>query len=177
MKLLKIAGLTAALLASTSAFAAQKDITVVADVDPNIEMLQADGSALPQVVRMNYIPGAAASATPTTPLGGLQPVTIMTKIFTNDVKKAVLLRLVNSPVLAPTTNTAAKSVPLSVSYNLKDLTTTDTTLAAKDIFPANVAAGAASSQAMPLTIRQTTPGALDASSYSGVVSLVVTQGT
>lgn len=178
MKLLKIAGMTAALLASTSAFAIQKDITVVADVDPTLELLQSDGSALPQLVRMNYIPGAAAAnPAPTTPLGGLQPVEIMTKILTNDVTKDVQIKLVNDPVLSPILNPTGSTVDLAVSYNNVDLSTTYSKLTAAAIFPAGTASGAAASQAMPLKIRQKTPGSLATGSYSGVVSILLTRGT
>ena len=64
MKRLALASLiVAGMFASFNAFAVQKDITVVADVDENIEMLQADGSALPQSLRMNHLPGYGLQAT------------------------------------------------------------------------------------------------------------------
>lgn len=176
MKLLKIAAATAALLASTSAFAVQKDITVVADVDTTLELLQADGSALPQTVRMNYIPGAAADAQAPAQKGGLQQVEIMTKILTNDVTKPVQVKLANAVVLAPMTNPSGPTVPLTVMYNQVDLKT-PLKLDAATIFPASVTTGAGASQSMPLTIKQTTPGSLPSGNYQGVVSLLVTQTT
>lgn len=164
MKSLKIAGLMTALALSASAYAVQKDITVVADIDPTLELLQPDGSALPQTVRLNYIPGV-----------GLQSQSIQTKIFTNLVTKDVNMRLVNAPVLAPMTNPAAAAIPLAVQYNKVALTTTAVTLKAADIYAAG-GVGAGSSMAMPLTIGPATVAAsVAAGSYQGVVSIVLTQ--
>jgi len=174
MKSLKIAGLMAALALSTSAYAVQKDITVVADIDPTLELLQPDGSALPQTVRLNYIPGV-----------GLQSQSIQTKIFTNDVHKAVTMRLVNNPVMAPMSNPSATGIALAVKYNNQALNTasalTTITLQPADMFPTIPSGSTAtpgSSMSMPLTIGpMTVSPTVAAGSYQGVVSLVLTQST
>lgn len=179
MKSLKVAALTLALLASGSAFAAQKDITVVADVDPTLDLLQPDGSALPQTVRMNYVPGV-----------GLQPVSIMTKIFTNDITKSVKIRLIGDSankttsgvVLTPMVSTGTP-VDITVKYNGKLLTPNDLVFAVTDLnYVANTdptdptkTLGVGSSQAMPLEISQTKRAPLGRGSYQGVVSVVLTQ--
>ncbi|MDQ2185777.1 CS1 type fimbrial major subunit [Alcaligenaceae bacterium A4P071] len=162
MMLRKLAVVATASIVSFSAFAVQKDITVVADIDPTLELLQADGSALPATLRMNYVPGL-----------GLSPQSLQTKIFSNAVTKGVKMRLVNAPVLVSTTTTAA-DIPLKVSYNTQALSaTSDVTLDAADLFPA--AAAGNGSVAMPLQIAQATAGIAAAGSYQGVVSIVLTQ--
>lgn len=173
MKSLKVAALTLALMASASAFAAQKDITVIAEVDPTLDLLQSDGSALPQTVRMNYVPGV-----------GLQPVSIQTKIFTNDIAKPVTMRVAIDPVLAPMTTSGA-GVPLAVKYGGKPLTMSGVTFTTAELnFISNgptgtppVASPVGSSQNLPLQIEQKTQGELARGSYQGVVSVVLTQGT
>jgi len=175
MKSLKVAALTLALMASASAFAAQKDITVIAEVDPTLDLLQSDGSALPQTVHMNYVPGV-----------GLQPVSIQTKIFTNDIAKNVSMRVAIDPVLAPmTTSTPSTGVPLAVKYGGKTLSTTPVTFTTAELnFVSNgstgtppVASPVGSSQGMPLQIEQKTRGELPRGNYQGVVSVVLTQAT
>lgn len=166
MKSLKVAALTIALLASGSAFAAQKDITVTAEVDNALDMLQPDGSNLPSAVRMSYIPGV-----------GLQAVNIQTKIFTNDITKKVTIKLANDPKLA-LMNSVGPAVDLAVSYNNIPLT-----MNGVDFEPAalNFSASASpatsvgASQTMPLTISQKTAGSVGKGSYQGVVSFLLTQ--
>lgn len=169
MKPLKLAGLAAALALSFSAYAVQKDITVVTDIDPTLELLQADGSALPQVVRLNFVPGL-----------GLQAHSIQTKIFSNATNKDINMRLVNAPVLAPVTDPSATSIPLAVQYNQIDLTTTNKVFKAADIFTAT-AATPGSSIAMPLSIGAgagaPAAGAMKPGSYQGTVSILLTQVT
>jgi hypothetical protein len=161
MTKLKFIPVAVAALFSLSAHAVQKDITVVADIDPTLEMTQPDGSALPSTVRMNYFPGQ-----------GLQPQSIMTKIFSNDIAKDMELRLVVAPTLAPMTNPAAAAIPLAVKYHGRALSTTPVTLAAADVFLGDAAAGSIS---MPLEITQQTVGTVAAAaSYQGVVSVVLT---
>ncbi|ENR9725065.1 fimbrial protein [Klebsiella aerogenes] len=160
----------AALMAfvSLSSLAVQKDITITADIDPTIELLQSDGTPLPSALKMTYLPGV-----------GLLKQTLSTKIFTNDPAKNVEMRLLTSPVLASTTKPTAKSIPLSVSYNGKVLTTAvtaDSTLKAAELFPN----GRLDNGSVPfdLVIAQATPAVVtESGSYQGVVSLVLNTAT
>ena len=158
MKRLALASLiVAGMFASFNAFAVQKDITVVADVDENIEMLQADGSALPQTLRMNHLPGY-----------GLQAATVQTKIFTNNVTKSMKIKLVAEPALANMLNPSSPAVPLSVSYGGRALTATE-------LFSGQAATGPGYSINQLLEITQTSAGTPEAGSYQGLVSLLLTQ--
>lgn len=147
---------------SMSAHAVQKDITVTANVDTTLEILSADGSALPTTMQMQYLPGQ-----------GLQAAEVMTKIFTNDVKKDLQIRLSMAPTLRNITNPGADEVPLAVKLGSTDVTTQAETLKAADIFTGDIKSG---SNAMPLSIAQKDAGVLAASgSYRGVVSVILTQ--
>lgn len=160
----KAALLALCAFAPLSAMAVDKDITIVADVDPTLEILQADGSALPSTLRMNYIPGR-----------GLQNASILTRILTNDVSKDLTMRLVTAPVLANMLNPATPGVPLSATYGGQALSaTTPVTLTATSLFP-GATTGEGSSVTQQLEVRQTTAGVLAAGSYQGVVSIVLTQ--
>ena len=155
---------TAALIAfaSFSAHAVQKDITITASVDPTLEMLRADGSALPSTLEMAYVPGS-----------GLQPVSIDTVIHSNLVTKDVEVRLVAAPTLINMIDAGSAPVPLTVSFGGQAITTTATVIDATDLFPGGSSGASVTKQ---LQISQTTAGILaDAGSYQGVVSILVTQ--
>ncbi len=152
-----------------SALAVQKDITVTANIDSALDMTRVDGSALPNSVEMQYIPGT-----------GLSPVSIMSKIWSNaPTGGAVQMRLVSSAQLVNTTGANADgtaiTVPLSVSWGTLALTTTNQALAVTDIFPNGTDALTTGSVARELTISQTTKGALTTGSYQGVVSIYLSQ--
>ncbi|VWC47143.1 cable pilus major pilin CblA [Burkholderia lata] len=160
--MLKIVPIAAAALFSMSAFAVQKDITVTANVDPTLEILTADGSALPSSVAMSYMPGK-----------GLQTKEVMTKIFSNDKTKDLQVRLATDAVMTNVTSPGATSIPLSVKLGNDVITTEATTVKAATIFLGDLSQG---SSALPLSISQKTPGEVaEAGNYLGVVSLVVTQ--
>ncbi|MBO1749153.1 cable pilus major pilin CblA [Stenotrophomonas sp. SI-NJAU-1] len=147
---------------SMSAHAVQKDITVTANVDTSLEILSADGSPLPTTMQMQYLPGQ-----------GLQTAQVMTKIFTNDVKKDLQVRLSADPALRNTTNPGAPDVPLAVKFGNANLTTKAETLSAAEIFSGDIKNG---SNALPLSVAQKQAGALtEAGSYQGVVSVILTQ--
>lgn len=157
----KLAVVTLASLFSLSAFAVQKDITVTADIDPTVELLQADGTALPQSLKMTYLPGV-----------GLLDQKISTKIYTNDANKAVQVRLLAEPNLLAVTNPSAPAIPLGVKFNGTSLTTTATQITAAALFPAGLID--TGSVPMDLVISQKKQEAVKQSgSYQGVVSLVL----
>jgi hypothetical protein len=163
MKLLKFAPLALAALVSMPALAVEKSILVYADVDPTLELLQSDGSALPPSMEMSYLPGA-----------GLQPSRLGTRVFSNDTDKDVTIRLITSPVLANMTNPASTAVPLSVTFGGRTLSTTGVALSAADLFPGGDPTSGSIEQM--LEIKQTTVGAIaNAGRYEGIVSLVLTQ--
>ncbi|AOI59582.1 Cro/Cl family transcriptional regulator [Burkholderia diffusa] len=147
---------------SLSAMAVQKDITVVADVDPTLELLQPDGSALPSTLRLSYVPGS-----------GLQKQSVQTKIFSNDASRDLQVRLAVEPQLVSVTNTSAEPIPLSVAYGGKELNVTPITIKASDVF---TDASATSTTNMPLEIKPSKASVITtAGSYQGVVSIVLTQ--
>ncbi|MCA8352493.1 cable pilus major pilin CblA [Burkholderia cepacia] len=160
--MLKYVPIAAAALMSMSAHAVQKDITVTANVDTTLEMLSADGSALPTTMQMQYLPGS-----------GLQAAEVNTKIFTNDKAKDLQIRLAAEPALKNQTSPGAKEIPLAVKLGTTALSTTATTLKASEIFTGELAQG---SNVLPLSIEQKTVGAITAAgSYQGLVSVIVTQ--
>jgi len=147
---------------SMSAHAVQKDITVTANVDTTLEMLSADGSALPTTMNMQYLPGS-----------GLQAAVVNTKIFTNDKAKDLQIRLASLPALKNQTSPGAPEIPLAVSLGDTALSTTASTLKVAEIFPGELAQG---SNVLPLSIAQKTVEAVTASgSYQGLVSVILTQ--
>lgn len=161
MKLLSLVPALALALVSFSAAATQKDITVVASVDPAVELLQADGTALPTTMTMAYLPG-----------NGLQPTEVNTRIFTNAVSN-MSIRLAATPSLINNTNAAAPAVPLAVTYGGTAVTTTATVLTSANLFPGGDITNG--SVAQSLRISQATPGAIAlAGTYQGVVGVVVT---
>ncbi|KWA15162.1 Cro/Cl family transcriptional regulator [Burkholderia territorii] len=160
--MLKFVPIAAAALMSMSAHAVQKDITVTANVDTTLEMLSADGSALPTTMQMQYLPGS-----------GLQPAVVNTKIFTNDKAKDLQIRLAAAPSMKNQTNPGADEIPLSVKLGETELTTTAATLKTAELFPGELAQG---SNVLPLSIGQKTVEPVTASgNYQGLVSVIVTQ--
>lgn len=152
----------AALIAAFSAGAVQRDITVTADIDSTIDVTQADGTALPSTVAMQYLPGK-----------GLNAYRQSIKFWSNVADRDLNISLATSPSL--TDLNGANAIPLSVTVNGTALTTTPSTLTFASLFPAGITNG---SSAVPLMISQTNPGSTIASGrYSGIVSLVVTQAT
>jgi hypothetical protein len=152
--------------AAGSSFAVQKDITVTANVDASLDMTQADGSALPKAVEMQYIPGS-----------GLSPYSVQSKIWSNDVSSTsgdIHMKLVSTAQLVNTTGAEGTAVPLTVSWGDDALATDkDVDLAVSDIFPSGDST--TGSVARALTIAQTTKGALDSGNYQGVVSIYLYQ--
>ncbi|HDR9506982.1 Cro/Cl family transcriptional regulator [Burkholderia cepacia] len=160
--MLKYIPIAAVALMSMSAHAAQKDITVTANIDTTLEMLSADGSALPTTMTMQYMPGS-----------GLQSAAVSAKIFTNDKAKDLQIRLAAVPSLKNQTNPGAAAIPLAVKLGGTELSTTAATLKASEIFTGELAQG---SNALELSISQKTAESVTASgNYQGVVSVIVTQ--
>ncbi|MEU8560546.1 CS1 type fimbrial major subunit [Streptomyces cyaneofuscatus] len=138
-------------------------VTILVDVDPTLTLLQADGSALPDAVKLDHASGR-----------GLIPWSEQTRIYSNDIDQDVEVRLINEPVL---TGDAAGtlSVPLAVTLNGRELS-----LAAMDFLAADLFDGAlpGASVSMPLQIAQKTPGAIDAADrFQGVISIAMRQKT
>ncbi|PTS80402.1 fimbrial protein [Stenotrophomonas sp. HMWF022] len=151
---------------SLSAHATQADIKVWATVDPTLALLKADGTALDDMVEMSHRPGAAGT-------GGLTPWSQSVRIFTNDDQKDVQIRLGQEAKLSATLGGGA-DVPLTVSLGGNDITTTEKTLTAAQLFDGTDITGA--SIALPLTIKQTTQAAITtAGLYEGIVSIVLMQ--
>lgn len=158
----KIALGAAALIAAFSTSAVQRDITVTADIDSTVDVTQADGSALPSSVAMQYLPGK-----------GLNAYRQNIKFWSNVADRNLNVSLASSPSL--TDANGANAIPLSVTVNGTALTTTASTLTFASLFPAGITNG---SSAVPLMISQTDPSSTVVSGrYSGIVSLVVTQAT
>lgn len=155
--------------ASMSAHAIEAHIKVWADVDPTLSLLKADGSALDDMVEMSYRAGAATGSS-----AGLTPWTQMVRIFSNDTAKDVRVRVGSAAALSPEiAGPGAIPVPLTVSLKGVDLA-----VLAKDFTKDELYAGGlpGASIEMPLTIRQTTQGAIAAAGkYVGIVSVIVEQ--
>ncbi|MDN7923152.1 CS1 type fimbrial major subunit [Burkholderia gladioli] len=157
---LKVIPVAAAAVLSMSAFAVEKEITVTAQVDPIVELLSPAGDALPSDLPMQHVPGK-----------GLSHETFVARIFTNDNKKDIQIRLQTEPKLTHTIDTTAAPIDLTVSVDGNALSTTATTLQAANLFTG------ADTASKPLTfsIAQKTPGAVATPGlYRGPVRLVVT---
>ncbi|MTD28098.1 CS1 type fimbrial major subunit [Erwinia sorbitola] len=158
-KLIAVAGM---LVTAFGTSAVQRDITVTADIDPTVDITLADGSSLPSSIAMQYLPGK-----------GLAAHKENIKFWSNTEDRALNVSLANAPSL--TDANGSNAIPLSVSVNGKKLSTTATSLAYATTFPSGIANG---SSTMPLVIAQATPGNVSsAGTYTGIVSLIVTQAT
>ncbi|VEB99022.1 Colonization factor antigen I subunit B [Cedecea lapagei] len=153
--------IAAAMATSVNVLAVQKDITVNASVDPELDITQADNTPLPASIDMQYLPGR-----------GLESYRVNTKIWSNSAASNVKARLVSAAKLS--NSEGAESVPLTVRLGDKTLTTADVEFTGTELFPGNIENGSA---VLPMTISQTTKGALKTGQYSGVVSLMLTQAT
>lgn len=153
---------SAIMIAAFAASAIQQDITVNADIDPTVSLTLANGQQLPESINMAYMAGK-----------GLAPYKNNVKIWSNAVDKNLNVSLVSEPKL--TDETDSNPIPLTVSLNGLELTTTTQVLNYNSIFPNGIANG---STALPFSVNQKTPGKIDvAGHYSGVVSLLVAQAT
>ncbi|OAT75860.1 hypothetical protein A9B99_13700 [Mangrovibacter phragmitis] len=159
MKKLLVTSLACTLAVAFSASALQKDITVTAAVDANLEMTLADGSALPTTVAMQHMPGL-----------GLSPHTLQTRLFSNAPESNVIVRLVASPELTAAESNA--SVPLSVTLGNKTLSTSDTVFNTTDLYPGGDSS--TGSMPLPLVISQASSGSLTSGHYNGLVSMYMT---
>ena len=169
MKTSFIATAVAALVSvySFSASAVQKDITVTAQIDSTLEIMQADGSSLPSTMKLDFLPGA-----------GLIHKSISTRVYSNAMTKGVNVKLMALPKLVNVVD-PTKSVELAVKLNNANLTETDTLLPATTLFPGGAAAQNGGSIALELDISQAAKveDDLPAGTYSGTVSLVISQAT
>ena len=147
--------IVAAMTTSVSALAIQKDITVNASVDSQLDMTQADNTPLPASIDMQYLPGR-----------GLESYRLNTKVWSNSATSNVKVRLANAD--------GAETIPMTVKLGDKTLSTADVEYTGTELFPGSIENGSA---VLPLTISQTTKGILKTGQYSGVVSLMLTQAT
>lgn len=159
---IKIISFVSVLATAFSVNAVQRDITVTANIDPTVDVTLADGSSLPSSIAMQYLPGR-----------GLAAHKENIKFWSNTADRALNVSLANTPSL--TDANGANPIPLSVSVNGTQLSTSAISLAYDTTFPSGIVNG---SSTLPLVISQTTPGAVSAAgTYTGIVSLVVTQAT
>ncbi|EHK4823341.1 fimbrial protein [Salmonella enterica subsp. enterica serovar Abony] len=158
------AAVALATLYSFSVSAVQKNITVTANIDSTLELLQADGSSLPSAMKLDFMPGK-----------GLVHKSLQTRLYSNDLTKGVNVRLLNAPQLVNVQD-PAKTIDMDVTLGGKSLTTTNSVLEAKTLFPEGKTG--AGSAPLTLDIGQKAGGAvqdLPAGDYNGVVSLVISQ--
>ena len=159
-KQIKAVSLLSLFVAAFSVSAAQRDITVTADIDNTVDITLANGSPLPTTATMQYIPKK-----------GLASYSEQVKLWSNATDRDLLVSLVNAPSLTDTNG--ANPIPLKVSLNGNALSTTASTMTYATTFPNGIENG---SSAMPLVISQAQPAEITtAGSYTGVVSLLVTQ--
>nr|3F85_A Chain A, homo trimeric fusion of CFA/I fimbrial subunits B [Escherichia coli] len=146
----------------------EKNITVTASVDPVIDLLQADGNALPSAVKLAYSP---ASKT-------FESYRVMTQVHTNDATKKVIVKLADTPQLTDVLNSTVQ-MPISVSWGGQVLSTTAKEFEAAALgYSASGVNGVSSSQELVISAAPKTAGtAPTAGNYSGVVSLVMTLGS
>lgn len=136
--------IVAAMTTSVSALAIQKDITVNASVDSQLDMTQADNTPLPASIDMQYLPGR-----------GLESYRLNTKVWSNSATSNVKVRLVSAAKLANADG--AETIPMTVKLGDKTLSTADVEYTGTELFPGSIENGSA---VLPLTISQTTKGIL-----------------
>jgi hypothetical protein len=132
----KIALISAALLTAINANAVQQDITVTADIDSTIAITQADNSALPASITMQYLPGK-----------GLEAYRNNIKLWSNTADRDLNVSLASSPSL--TDQSGNNAIPLSVTLNGQKLSATTTVFNYATTFPAGITNGSA---AIPLVL-------------------------
>lgn len=144
---------------STSVLAIQKDITVTADIDPTLDLVQRDGTPLPASLTLGYDPSA-----------GIQSRTINVAVLTNDVTKDINIRLAN--VLTLNNTTGAGNIAMKVALGGTDLTTTDSAISAASLgFDSHN-----KSLGKPLVISQATKAVVAAAgTYEGNLQLILAQ--
>jgi adenosylcobinamide amidohydrolase len=162
-KLIKPLFIATVLTAAFNAQAVQKDITVNANVDATVDMTQADGTALPGTINMQYIPGR-----------GLSTYSLDTRIWSNSSTASINVALVSAAQLNEAVSGTAVPLKVTLGADLKPITTTSTTLTYASLFPAGTTNG---SSVLPLKISPATVAPLATGTYSGVVSLLITQAT
>ncbi|HAY3943330.1 TPA: fimbrial protein [Escherichia coli] len=170
MKLKKTIGAMAlaTLFATMGASAVEKTISVTASVDPTVDLLQSDGSALPNSVALTYSPA----------VGGFEAHTINTVVHTNDPAKGVIVKLSAEPVLSNVLNPTLQ-IPVSVNFAGKKLTTTGTTIESNKLnFASSGVDKVSSTQKLSIHADTTqVTGGLTAGQYQGLVSIILTQST
>jgi len=160
--ILKKAALAAALVTvSLSAHAAQTDITLSATIDDSLALLRADGSALPDAVKLTYNPAGASA--------GLNRWVDRVRIYSNDTSKDVEVRL-QAPVELIAKTGSNPNVPMTVELSGRTLSTTAVDFTADELYDGSIPDA---SVAMDLAIAQTTRGKLAAGDYEGMASIVL----
>ena len=154
---------TAIMGLAINAYAVQKDITVTANVDATLDMTTDTGDVLPSTMEMGYMPGV-----------GLEPVTQSTKIYSNDAEKDVNISLAGAPQLMDTVG-VNQNIALTVKYGDLILSQAPKVMTASHLFPTGDTTNGSIIQ--PLKISQSTQVPVASGSYSGVVSVVLTQAT
>ena len=119
--------IVAAMTTSVSALAIQKDITVNASVDSQLDMTQADNTPLPASIDMQYLPGR-----------GLESYRLNTKVWSNSATSNVKVRLVSAAKLANADG--AETIPMTVKLGDKTLSTADVEYTGTELFPGSTAA-------------------------------------
>lgn len=113
--------IVAAMTTSVSALAIQKDITVNASVDSQLDMTQADNTPLPASIDMQYLPGR-----------GLESYRLNTKVWSNSATSNVKVRLVSAAKLANADG--AETIPMTVKLGDKTLSTADVEYTGTELF-------------------------------------------
>ena len=108
--------IVAAMASSFSALAIQKDITVNASVDSQLDMTQADNTPLPASIDMQYLPGR-----------GLESYRLNTKVWSNSATSNVKVRLVSAAKLTNmdgdpgSIENGSAVLPLTISQTTKGI--------------------------------------------------------
>jgi len=159
----KVKALCAAgLFFAAAAQAYQADITITSTIDPTAGVTLSDSTPLPKTVDMAYSPGV-----------GLHAYRADIKFWTN-AELDMNVHLANTPQLSDTAGSV--NIPLSVTLNGQELTPTDTLLNFDTLFPTGKIDNG--SNVMPLVIKQkNSTQTVNAGTYSGMVSLVISQAT
>jgi len=145
---------------TTAGINVEKDIAVSAVIGQSIDMLNADGTALPTSAALQW--------------NGTNFSTFTNPVIIRTANRAVgaVVTLLNTPAL---TNGASTPIPLTVKLAGNVLGTTATTFAAATLF--GTSTGAGDSQALSFTIGAPVPGTPSTGTYTGEVQMSLAQGT
>lgn len=157
----------AALFATMGASAVEKNINVTASVDASVNLLQSDGNELPGSVVLGYSPAT----------NSFETYRLSTAVHTNDTTSSLVVKLAQTPMLSNILD-STKTIPMSVTWGGKQLSTSDTTIDSNDMnYGTGGVQNVSSAKELSISASPVTGTTVSAGNYQGIVSIILTQST